>query len=163
MPFTEIFFPLLSALLLGMIIGLERVLTRNDAGMRTYGLMSLGSALFMLLSVRIGLALGAPGEILRVLGQIVSGIGFLGAGLIFFSKDEHKRVGMTSAASLWVTAGIGAACGLGFYLEAVTSTLLVLAALTVILKIEYFLELKLLKKEEIVKRHLTKPPHDDKF
>lgn len=142
MQVEEIFVRLGAALFLGMIIGLERVLTRNDAGMRTYGLMSMGSALFMILAIRIGIGYGATGEALRVLGQIVSGIGFLGAGLIFFSKDEHKRVGMTSAASMWVVAGIGAACGLGFYDEAIVATFLVIFALTAILFIEKKVEAK---------------------
>lgn len=140
MQIEEIIIRLFMALLLGVIIGTERILTRNDAGMRTYGLMSMGSALFMILSLQIGVAGNVPGEILKVLGQIVTGVGFIGAGLIFFSKEEHKRVGVTSAASLWVIVGVGSACGLGLYKEAFVSTIFVLLSLTAILPLEKFIE-----------------------
>jgi putative Mg2+ transporter-C (MgtC) family protein len=140
MTIEEIAIRLIVALVLGMIIGLERVLTRTDAGMRTYGLMSMGSALFMLLAVQIGVYGNVPGEILRVLGQIATGIGFLGAGLIFFSKDEHKRVGMTSAATMWIVVGVGAACGLGMYREAAVASILIILTLTLILIPERWIE-----------------------
>jgi putative Mg2+ transporter-C (MgtC) family protein len=142
MEIQEIIIRLGIALLLGMIVGIERVLTRNDAGMRTYGLMSMGSALFMLISMQVAVYANVPAEMLKVLGQIVTGIGFLGAGLIFFSKDEHKRVGMTSTASMWVIVGVGAACGIGMYKEAFVATIFVLLSLSIILPIEKIIENK---------------------
>jgi putative Mg2+ transporter-C (MgtC) family protein len=125
------------ALMLGMVIGFERILTKHDAGVRTYGLVSMGSALFMIVSVPIGIQMNAGGEILRVIGQIVTGIGFLGAGLIFNSEKEHRRIGLTSAAGMWVCAGIGITCGLGFYSVAVVATILTLITLTAMWYLEH--------------------------
>jgi putative Mg2+ transporter-C (MgtC) family protein len=131
------------ALVLGMIIGFERVMTRNGAGMRTYGMVSMGSAIFMIMALEIGMATNSYGEVLRVLGQIVSGIGFLGVGIIYFSPKEHARVGITSAATLLVVAGMGAAVGLGFYILAIISTLFTFVTLSAALKLEKKLEAKL--------------------
>jgi putative Mg2+ transporter-C (MgtC) family protein len=137
----DIIIKLAVALLLGMIIGLERILTKHDAGVRTYGLVSMGACLFILSGVIMGQAFNLPGESLRligqVMGQIVTGIGFLGAGLIFNSEKEHKRIGLTSAAGMWVAAGIGIACGLGLFNVAVVATVLTLITLTLIWYLEY--------------------------
>jgi putative Mg2+ transporter-C (MgtC) family protein len=131
------------ALVLGMIVGFERVMTRNGAGMRTYGMVSMGSAIFMIMALEVGLQTGTYAETMRVLGQIVSGIGFLGVGIIYFSKEEHARVGITSAATLLVVAGMGAAVGLGFYALAIIATLFTIVTLTLVLRLEKKLESKL--------------------
>jgi putative Mg2+ transporter-C (MgtC) family protein len=131
------------ALVIGMIVGFERVMNRNGAGMRTYGLVSMGSAIFMIMALEVGREANMYGEVLRVLGQIVSGIGFLGVGIIYFSKEEHARVGITSAATLLVVAGLGAAVGIGFYQLAIISTIFTVSTLTLILYIEKKLESKL--------------------
>jgi putative Mg2+ transporter-C (MgtC) family protein len=120
-----------------MIIGFERILTKHDAGVRTYGLVSMGACLFVVASVSVGVSMNAPQEILRVVGQIVTGIGFIGAGLIFNSEKEHRRIGLTSAATMWVSAGIGIACGLGLYALASIATFLTLVTLTLVSSLEY--------------------------
>jgi putative Mg2+ transporter-C (MgtC) family protein len=121
------------AALLGGAIGLEREYRAKEAGMRTHFLVALGSALFMIVSA-YGFegALGSPEhrwDVSRVAAQVVSGIGFIGAGTIIFHKSENVVRGLTTAAGLWVTAAIGLACGGGLYILAVASTFLVLIGL----------------------------------
>ena len=100
----------------GIIIGFERTIYNKPAGIRTFSLVSLGSTLIMLLSVygveRSGYSLG--GDPFRIAAQIVSGIGFIGAGVIWNSKGGVKR-GITTAAELWVVSAIGMALGVGMY------------------------------------------------
>ncbi len=134
----EISIRLIVALVLGMIIGLERIITKHEAGVRTYGLMSMGAALFMILGISGSNSLGVINtETIRIIGQIVTGVGFLGAGFIFMSEKEHRRVGLTSAATLWVVVGIGIACGFGFYNIAIIVTVLTLLTLTAVWHLEY--------------------------
>jgi putative Mg2+ transporter-C (MgtC) family protein len=117
---------LLIALLLGMIIGTERVWAHKTAGMRTYALVSMGSALFVIISneiVKYYTGFSGLNPIMMV-SQIVVGIGFLGAGLIF-TKDS-KLMGLTTATSIWVCAGIGMAAGFKLYNIAIVATLLTL-------------------------------------
>lgn len=116
---------------LGAVIGLDREYRAKEAGFRTHFLVSLGSALIMIVS-QYGFAgvLGTPGVSLdpsRVAAQIVSGIGFLGAGTIIFQKQFVR--GLTTAAGLWATAGIGMAVGGGLYALGLIATLLTLAGL----------------------------------
>lgn len=129
--FWEFTLRLLIAGVLGAIIGLDREYRAKEAGFRTHFLVSLGSALFMIVS-QYGFAgvVGEPGVALdpsRVAAQIVSGIGFLGAGTIIFQKQFVR--GLTTAAGLWATAGIGMAVGGGMYLMGVSATVLTLAGL----------------------------------
>ena len=134
---------LVVALLLGAALGVERTLAKKTAGMRTYALVSLGSALFVIIADLAGrqyLASGLSGSLdpLRIASQIIVGIGFLGAGLIIF-KDDKLR-GLTTAAGLWVAAGIGMAAGLGFYFLAVVVTILTLLIFTVFWQLEQNLD-----------------------
>lgn len=123
---------LLVAALLGSLIGLERAYRAKEAGLRTHFLVALGSALFMIVS-QYGFegVLSMPGnvrlDVSRIAAQVVSGIGFIGAGTIIFQK--HVVRGLTTAAGLWVTAAIGLACGGGLYLISTVCTLLVLFGL----------------------------------
>ena len=110
-------FRLVVAMVLGGIIGLERDYRAKDAGFRTHFLVAVGSALFTLLSM-YGFSDGVR-DTSRVAAQVVSGIGFLGAGLIVFQKNVVR--GLTTAAGLWVTAAVGMACGTGQYYFAGTS------------------------------------------
>ena len=119
------------AALLGGAIGLEREYRDKAAGFRTHFLVALGSALFMFVS-----AYGFEGalttdahrwDVSRVASQVVSGIGFIGAGTIIFQKNAVR--GLTTAAGVWVTAAIGLACGGGMYILAATATALVLLGL----------------------------------
>jgi putative Mg2+ transporter-C (MgtC) family protein len=121
------------AALLGGAIGLEREYRAKEAGLRTHFLVALGSAVFMIVS-----AYGFDGvmntpehrwDVSRVAAQVVSGIGFIGAGTIIFHKSENVVRGLTTAAGLWVTAAIGLACGGGMYVLSIAATVLVLVGL----------------------------------
>lgn len=125
----EISLRLLAALLLGGIIGLERELRSKDAGFRTHFLVALGSALFCVVS-QYGFIEGLK-DSSRVAAQVVSGIGFLGAGTIIFQKNKVR--GLTTAAGLWVTAAIGLACGTGLYIIAAVTTALTLLGLELLI------------------------------
>ncbi len=111
----ELIIRLSIALFLGLIVGAERSRVGKRAGMRTYGLVSLGAALFIVISGTISDKYSETFvfDPLRVLSQVVVGIGFLGAGVIFVQRQV--LTGLTTAAGLWVVAGIGAACGYGLY------------------------------------------------
>ena len=116
------------AMLLGGVIGFEREYRAKDAGFRTHFLVALGSALFCIVS-QFGFGFELK-DSSRVAAQVVSGIGFLGAGTFFFQKNVVR--GLTTAAGLWVTAAIGLACGTGMYLPAVVTTLMVLIGLEIL-------------------------------
>jgi putative Mg2+ transporter-C (MgtC) family protein len=116
---------LLLAAALGAAIGLEREIHDHPAGMRTHLLVALGSAAFTVLSIT---AFPAPGaDPARVAAQIVTGIGFLGAGAIL--KEGLSIHGLTTAASLWVAAALGMAAGAGAWVTAVTVTVIALVSL----------------------------------
>ncbi len=129
--FWEFTLRLLLAGTLGAVIGLDREYRAKEAGFRTHFLVSLGSALFMIVS-QYGFAgvLGENGVSLdpsRIASQIVSGIGFLGAGTIIFQKRSVR--GLTTAAGMWATAGIGMSIGGGMYWLGISATILTLAGL----------------------------------
>lgn len=113
---------------MGGLIGLERELRAKDAGLRTHFLVALGSALFTLVS-QYGFGADLK-DSSRVAAQVVSGIGFLGAGTIIFQKNVVH--GLTTAAGLWVTAAIGLSCGTGMFAVAGATTVLVLLGLEVV-------------------------------
>lgn len=112
---------------LGMVIGMERTYRAKTAGIRTHFLVALGSALFVLVS-RYGF--GGEADAARVAAQVVSGIGFLGAGTIIMQK--HVIHGLTTAAGMWVAAGIGMACAVELYTVALAATVLALVGLEVL-------------------------------
>src|SRR5689334_5372573 len=120
---------LLLAALLGAIIGWERFVDHKPAGLRTHTLVCVGSAAFILASesslARIG---GAPADVTRVIQGVITGIGFLGAGSILQTRDGTVR-GLTTAATIWLVAGIGIAVGLGDARVAILSTLLAIVVL----------------------------------
>ena len=117
---------LLVALLLGMVIGTERVWAHKTAGMRTYALVSMGSALFVIISNEmVKYYTGFSGmNPLMITAQIVVGVGFIGSGLIF--SKESKMMGLTTATGLWVSAGIGMATGFRLFDIAIIATVLTL-------------------------------------
>lgn len=129
---------LLLACVLGASIGLEREIKRKAAGVRTNLLICMGSAFFTLLSAVLA------GEITpdkgRVASNIVQGIGFLGAGVILHNRSRIS--GLTSAATIWVVASIGMACGAGLYPAAVVGTLIVIVALQTVGILEWRANLK---------------------
>ncbi len=122
-------FRLLLAVLFSGLIGLEREVSGRAAGFRTHILVCVGSALMMLTGIHLfqtfrGMVEVDPG---RIAAQVVSGIGFLGAGTIIQFRDSVR--GLTTAASLWAAAGIGLAVGSGFYVGAAAGTVVVLLVL----------------------------------
>ena len=134
----DIMIRLVIAILLGGMVGVERTLAGKTAGMRTYALVSMGSALFVIISFIMGQRLaGSVAFNPMVLGPaIISGIGFIGAGLVFHNNQDMKTSGLTSAAGLWVAAGMGMACGFGLSLLAVIAALLTLLIFTVLWYVE---------------------------
>ncbi len=132
----EIFSRITVAVFLGMLLGTERIMAQKTAGMRTYALVSMGSALFVVISMIVTEMYinRTTLDPLRVMSQIIVGIGFIGAGLIIFR--DSKVSGLTTAAGLWVAAGIGIACGYGLYAIAILVTILTLFIFTALWYLE---------------------------
>lgn len=128
----------LSILLCGLI-GLERKFYHKPAGFRTNIMVGLGSTLLMILGLYIFNSLNQGNvDITRLVGQIVTGIGFLGAGAIIQGRGSVH--GLTTAAGIWVVAAIGMAVGLGFYFGAIAATAATLVVLIIMGRIEHYLE-----------------------
>ena len=116
----EVVLRLLLAVVIGFAIGFERKMRFKEAGVRTHTIVSIGSCLYMLISMYA--FNGADTS--RVAAQIVSGIGFLGAGMIFYHKEMIH--GLTTAAGIWATAAIGMAAGAGWYIVSIIATVLII-------------------------------------
>jgi len=137
----EIFIRLGAALGLGMLIGFERIYHKHDAGVRTHAITAMGACLFMMTGIMIGGSYADNNylhqevwrSLSQILGSIIVGIGFLGAGLIFTTDKNNHKKGLTSAATLWTTAAIG------FINMAMITTLLVLFTLTFMASLEWTL------------------------
>lgn len=146
----ETFLQLALATLLGGLLGLEREYNRKEAGLRTFSLVSLGAAFFTIIaydSVKIFFENPPAGfDPTRIIGQIVLGIGFLGAGLIIHRQSRVE--GLTTAAGLWVAAAIGSAVGVKLYALSVFVTVLVLVVFTGFRPIEEKFIKSRLKKED---------------
>jgi putative Mg2+ transporter-C (MgtC) family protein len=121
-------------LVLGAIVGLERELTSQPAGFRTHSVVALGAAIFTVVSAHA--FAGADTDPTRIAAQVVSGIGFIGAGTILQSRGYVR--GLTTAASLWAVAGIGMAAGAGLYGVAVVGTALMLIVLAILDRVEVY-------------------------
>ena len=137
---TEIIIRVSVAVGLGALLGLERTLAGKTAGMRTYSMVSLGSAIFVLVSQIIlfpvqNAALSNP---LLMASAIITGIGFIGAGLVIF--QGNKIVGLTSAAGLWVAAGVGISAGYGLFQLCLVATIAALVIFTVLWFVEHLLK-----------------------
>lgn len=134
--FVDALLRLGAALFLGALIGLERESDEQSAGVRTNALVSLGCALFTIISAYGFLSFTNLSHVqvdpTRIASYIVAGIGFLGGGTIFIQKDPQKVKGLTTAAAIWVVAAIGMACGAGMYREAILVTVLVLIVLFIL-------------------------------
>src|SRR5579884_1898353 len=135
MPPIDLMLRLLLAAALGGAIGIERELRRKPAGLRTNILIALGSALFTVMSIELAHGGGTPD---RVAAQIVTGIGFLGAGAIMRSGESVH--GMTTAATIWVNAAVGVAAGAGEYAMASVATALTLVVLAALGPLEDYFE-----------------------
>lgn len=146
--YIDIFLRLSLALLLGGLIGFEREWHNHPAGFRTHILVSIGSTLMMLISIYGFSDFVVYGNInfdpSRIAAQVITGIGFLGAGTIL--RQGYNVTGLTTAASLWVVAGIGLAVGAGFYFGAILTTLFVLISLAAFAKIDPYI----VKKRQLV-------------
>lgn len=130
--FSTILLRLGVALILGALVGLEREMTEHAAGMRTNALVALGAALFTLIG-EAGFASVVGHNIqadpTRIASYVVAGIGFLGAGTIFFQRERERVKGLTTAAAIWIVAAIGMACAVGWLLEAAAATAFALIVL----------------------------------
>lgn len=133
------FFQLLLALSLGSLLGIERSIAGKQAGMRTFALVTIGSCLLILVSESVIARYGATASMdpLRVAAAIVTGIGFLGAGIIIFNQELR---GLTTAASLWVSAAIGMAVAYELYSLALFATCLTLFVFVVLWFVEHYIE-----------------------
>ncbi len=131
--FWDMLLRLLLALVIGGAIGWERGTSRRPAGFRTHILVSLGSAIAMLTGEMV-LARGGSGDVTRIASQVITGVGFLGAGTIM--KVGVNVKGLTTAASLWATACLCLAAGAGLYTMAIAGLVIVLMTLTILAKLE---------------------------
>lgn len=140
------------AVFCGLIIGLERESKGKPAGVRTLVLITLGSTIFVQISILLSSTVGDPA---RVAAQVVTGIGFLGAGAILQKSEQGYVAGLTTAASIWVTAAIGMVIGAGKYLIAVAGVLIVVLALRFLHALEGYL----FYERSIEVKHISFEPH----
>lgn len=124
----------LASILIGGLIGLDRGMKNRPAGLRTYMLVCTGSCLIMLTNQYIYQFTGA-GDPMRLGAQVVSGIGFLGAGTIVVTRHNQIK-GLTTAAGLWASAGVGLALGIGFYEGAITAAIGIYLILTILQRLD---------------------------
>ncbi len=118
---------------MGAIVGYERERTGKSAGLRTHMLVSLSSAIFVLAPLEAGMN---PGDVSRVIQGVAAGIGFIGAGAIMKLPEEGQIDGLTTAAGIWMTAGLGLAAGLGRYGLAFISAVLAWVILAIVARLE---------------------------
>jgi putative Mg2+ transporter-C (MgtC) family protein len=130
---TRVMVRLLVAVSLGALLGYERESIGASAGLRTHMLVSLGSALFVLIPLQAGMPLV---DVSRVLQGVTAGVGFLGAGAILKSEKAGEITGLTTAASVWLTAAVGIAAGMGREATAVLSAILALIILSLLRRTE---------------------------
>ncbi|MGD0583764.1 MAG: MgtC/SapB family protein [Bacteroidales bacterium] len=125
---------LLSALGAGMVIGFERQWHHKSAGLRTNTLVATGAALFVLLSVNVT---QNTGDVTRIIGQVVTGIGFLGAGIIF--KEGINVHGLTTAATVWCSSAIGSIAAAGYYEETLIGVLIIISVNSLLMPVDKWL------------------------
>ncbi len=126
---------LILSVVIGVIIGSERAKHGRAAGMRTHALVALGACLTSLMSVYISKYIGSDGDVMRISAQVISGIGFLGAGMIII-KNNDIITGLTTAAGVWTTSIIGIALGYGFYTGAIIGAILFLVSIVIFTRFE---------------------------
>jgi len=129
---TVIVVRLLTATVLGGMLGLERERKGRAAGLKTHILVSIGSALFVMAPLLSGIS---PSDVTRVMQGIVSGIGFLGAGAIIKLERDERIEGLTTAAGIWMVSAVGMAAGMGMEVMALATTLIGLAVVNTIPRI----------------------------
>jgi putative Mg2+ transporter-C (MgtC) family protein len=142
---------MLFALLIGAIIGIDRDLHGKPTGIKTLGLVSLGSCIATMCAMDFSSdPFSQHTDVSRVVQGIVTGIGFLGAGVIIQNPRENRVRGLTTAASIWVTAAVGILCGMGVWSLALVATVLLIVTLVVGRGIE----------KHLLRRWMNKPPHE---
>ena len=146
MDLFDIALRLLLAVAFGGLVGIERIITKHDAGIRTHMLVSIGSAAVMVLNELLAMQYG--GDISRIGAQVVSGIGFLGAGCIIVNGNKIK--GLTTAAGLWATACIGLIFGSGYFLPGIVAASVMLVAMLIFHPISSWVQRKTRYSEENV-------------
>jgi len=134
MDWTIDIIPVLLAVGCGAVIGVERQLMHKPAGLRTNVLICLGAAVFTIISERMA---GSQEPITRIAAQIVTGVGFLGAGAVI--QDRGGIHGLTTAATIWLVASIGMACGARLYYLAITATVLAILVLVGLGQVDKYL------------------------
>ncbi len=135
MELEEFIFRLLMAMVAGMVIGFERQWHRKSAGLRTNTLVAVGAALYVLLSIQI--TGEGEGDVTRIIGQVVVGIGFLGAGIIF--KESINVKGLTTAATIWCSSAVGCLAAAGYYFETMISVLVVITINSIFIPLDKWL------------------------
>jgi putative Mg2+ transporter-C (MgtC) family protein len=140
---------MLCAVLVGCIIGIDRDLHGKPTGMKTLGLVSLGACIATMCAMGFSTrTLNDDADVSRVVQGIVTGIGFLGAGVIIQNQAENRIRGLTTAASIWVTAAVGILCGLGIWSLAIIATVMLIVLLIVGRVVE----------KSLLRRWMRKPP-----
>ena len=147
---NDIIIKIALCIVLAGLIGLERELKQKPAGLRTTMLICLGSAVFMIVGINITERYGDIADPARIAAQVVTGIGFLGAGAIIQSRGSVQ--GLTTAASIWVVASIGLAVGNGYYLMATLATVSVMVVLNLVLFIEKIFTRKNVQRYNIISK-----------
>jgi len=122
---------MLAAMLIGCIIGIDRDLHGKPTGMKTLGLVSLGACIATMCAQGFSMTPSDDAGVSRAVQGIVTGVGFLGAGVILQNPRENRVRGLTTAASIWVTAAVGIVCGLGVWSVAFIAMILMIALMTI--------------------------------
>lgn len=140
MTLLEFTLRLLAGSMAGFLIGLEREWQKKPAGLRTNTLVATGASLFVLLSINLT---QEGGDSTRIIGQIVTGIGFLGAGIIF--KEGTDIYGLTTAATIWCSAAVGCLAGAGYYMETIIGSFVIIGINILLIPLDRWIDKK--KKE----------------
>lgn len=127
------------ALVVGALLGYNREMHDKSAGLRTYILVSIGTALFTLIPIQLGIAQDSPGDFVRVIQGLVTGVGFIGGGVIWYHerKDKSPVRGVTTAAGIWVSSALGLAAGCGLWQLVIVGTVLAWFTLSVLRTLEH--------------------------
>lgn len=146
----DILIRLVIAMLIGCVIGIDRNLRGKPTGMKTLGLVALGSALATMAAMNFATGDSAYSHeaVSRAIQGVITGIGFLGAGVIIHEQATEKVRGLTTAASIWVTAAVGIVCGTGWWQVALMATALILLLFTVGRRVEHALHHRWLSKSD---------------
>lgn len=147
MTYNEFALRLLAALFAGLLIGIEREWQKKPAGIRTNTLVSIGAALFVLLSYQIAEKQGNITDVTRIIGQVVTGIGFLGAGIIF--KQGTDVYGLTTAATIWCSSAVGCLAGAGLFVESGMGVIAVVSVNLLLIPMNRWLTKKVTDKDEV--------------